>query len=343
MRALVFHGPGRLSVEERPDPAARDDDVLLHVIAVGICGSDLHGYTGENGRRAPGQVMGHEMVCRVLSADTGQTHLSPGQLVTVNPVLGCRECGECREHRPQRCLQRRVIGVDPAISAAFAERLAVPARNVVPLPGTLPVPLGALVEPLAVGWHAAAQAAMTSEDRVLVIGGGPIGQAAALAARRLGAAQILVCELDPHRRAFLSRLGFQVVPPDGDELSRAASAMPGGPPSVVMDAVGSTDSLAIALTHSAIGARICLLGMNMPTVALQAYAISTAERSVVGSFCYDEIEFADTAGWVASSQEDLSLLADGHVTLDEAPDAFRRLASQELKASKILVYPNGLE
>jgi threonine dehydrogenase-like Zn-dependent dehydrogenase len=226
VRALVFNGPSDLVVADRPDPVPDTGEVLLRVVATGICGSDLHGYTGENGRRHPGQVMGHETVARV--ADTGR-------LVTVNPVMGCGDCPACTAGTEQLCARRRVIGVDPSVSSAFAELMVAPAANVVPLPDDLPEDYGALVEPLAVGHHAALRGQVGAGDRVLVVGGGPIGQAAALAARRAGATAIAVSEPSASRRALVSRLGFEAVEPGG--LAGLE------PVAVVLDAVGSTASL----------------------------------------------------------------------------------------------------
>jgi threonine dehydrogenase-like Zn-dependent dehydrogenase len=186
MRALVLEDWGKLVVAHHPDPVFGERDVLLEVIATGICGSDLHGYTGENGRRRPGQVMGHETVGRVIAHGSG---VDPGLLrvaMTINPVIGCGACGRCRAGRPQLCADRTVIGVAPERPAAFAELLAVPADNLVALPSELPVEYGALVEPLAVGYHAVRRAPVRSGDTVLVIGGGPIGQACVLAAHREG-------------------------------------------------------------------------------------------------------------------------------------------------------------
>lgn len=337
MRALVFHGPWDLAVEDRPEPRPGPGDTLLEIIATGICGSDLHGYTGETGRRHPGQVMGHETVGRVLDDRTG-TH-PPGALVTVNPVLGCGHCAACAAGSPQRCPDRRVIGVQPEISAAFAERMTAPTRNIVPLPAGTPPEIGSLVEPLAVGQHAVRRGGLTPDDLLYVLGGGPIGQAVAIAARRLGAPSLVVAELDPARRALLDRLGFTTVDP-GSQPTGAVADLLGGPPTLVVDAVGSTGTLRAALDIAAPGGRIVLVGMAAPTVELAAYAISTGERSLLGSFSYDPAEFADTAAWTGAHAAELTPLIEARVRLDEAPDTFRDLAQGTLSASKVLVYPS---
>ncbi len=338
MRALVFHGPWDMTVEDRPEPEPGPADTLLAITATGICGSDLHGYTGETGRRHPGQIMGHETVGRVLDDRTGEH--PPGALVTVNPVLGCGHCPACAAGTPQRCPDRRVIGVQADISAAFAERMVAPTRNVVPLPDSTPPDIGGLVEPLAVGYHAVQRGGLTGDDTLYILGGGPIGQAVAIAARRLGASASAVAELDPTRRSLLGRLGFTTVDP-ATQTTNDITALLGGPPTVVVDAVGATRTLQSALDIAALGARVVLVGMATPRVDLAAYALSTGERSLLGSFSYDEAAFRDTATWASAHAAELEPLIEARVDLADAPETFRALAERTLTASKVLVYPSG--
>ena len=343
MRALVYHGPGDIGVEDRQDPRPGPDEVVLRITATGICGSDLHGYTGENKRRHPGQIMGHETVGRIaaVGSNVSDAALQPGRVATVNPVIGCGECAQCAAGTEQLCARRRVIGVDKEIESAFAELMLAPARNVVVLPDSIPEEYGALVEPLAVGYHAAARGDVDSGDLVLVIGGGPIGQAAALAARRLGARLVVVSEPNEARRRLVEKVGFPTIDPRTGDLAEQAQAALGQPATVVLDAVGISRTLSDGLTASGLGARVVLVGMGAREVTLPAFEISTLERSIIGTFTYSSRQFRETAAWVASRPAGLEYLIDDRVDLDRAPDAFARLASGNLDASKILVYLQG--
>ncbi|WP_181766594.1 zinc-dependent alcohol dehydrogenase [Streptomyces albidus (ex Kaewkla and Franco 2022)] len=346
MRALVMKGNWELKVDDLPAPRAAAGEVVISVLATGICGSDLHGFTGENGRRFAGQVMGHETVGRITEVGPGAAEaveggLHEGQLVTVNPVIACGDCEACSADAQQLCPSRRVIGVDPALRSAFAETMSVPAGNVVVLPESMPAEYGALIEPLAVGHHAAVRGGCRPGDRVLVIGGGPIGQAAALGALRLGAEPPVVSEPHPGRRALLSRLGLRAVDPAAGELDGLVRDMLGGRPTVTMDAVGTEGTVGDALALTELGGRVVLVGMHAPRLELSAYAVSTQERALIGSFCYSASEFAQTAQWVAATDLDLSALIEGRVGLDGAPDSFTALARGEDQASKVLVYPHG--
>lgn len=344
MRVLVWNGPWDLTVEDREEPSPGSGDVLITVAATGICGSDVHGFTGENGRRSPGQVMGHEMVGHVaaVGADVTGTHgIRPGDTVTVNPLIACGRCGACAADAEQSCLDRRVIGVNPDIVSAFAETLLAPATNVVVLPPEMPFEYGALVEPLSVGYHAARRGGCGAGDTVLVIGGGPIGQACILAARRLGASRVAVTEPNAHRRALAGSLGAVALDPAADGADAVRQAL-GGPATLVLDAVGSTSSFQDAVRFTGFGARVVLVGMNSPRIDLPAYSVSTEERTLIGSFCFSAADFRETAAWVGLAPEVLSRLIDGRVDMAGAPEAFAALASGTSAKSKVLVYPHGV-
>jgi threonine dehydrogenase-like Zn-dependent dehydrogenase len=344
MRALVLADWWKLAVEDVPEPEPAPDGVVLDVLATGICGSDLHGFTGENGRRRLGQVMGHETVGRVraVGSDVAPDAVAVGEAVTVNPVLWCGRCRQCGAGREQWCPDKQIIGVNPTLSSAFAEQMAVPARNLVRLPAGMPIEHGALVEPLSVGYHALVRGGAGHGEHVLVIGGGPIGQACVLAAQRLGAERVAVTEPASARRALCARLGTAVVDPAAtDDVPAAVHAALDGEATLVVDAVGSARTLATAFGCAPIGTTVVLVGMATPAVELAAYEISTKERSIVGSFCYSAAEFRTTAEWAAGVPDALDVLIEGRTDLDGGPGAFTALARGDDPASKVLVLPHG--
>jgi threonine dehydrogenase-like Zn-dependent dehydrogenase len=338
MLALGFNGPWDISISERPEPEVGPTDVLIKVIATGVCGSDVHGYSGDTGRRFDGQIMGHETVGRVAQCGNDVTEVEPGTLVTVNPLIPCNDCASCAEGESQVCPNQKVIGVEPLLDGAFAEYFVAPANNVVPISESIPVMHGALIEPLAVGYHAARRGAVTPEDRLLVIGGGPIGQAVAIGARRLGATEILVSEPSDSRRQLLEQLGFTTTTPD--DLAASVHHSLGGTATVVIDAVGVDASMASALEYSATRGRIVLVGMGSKTMTIAPYAISIGERELLGSYCYSDVHFRGTAAWVSEGHPELDLLIDKELPLEDGPEVFRTLADGSVSANKILLVPN---
>lgn len=334
MQALVFKSPWEMSVEEREVPTPGEGEALLAVIATGVCGSDLHGYTGHTGRRHPGQVMGHETVARVEGLGHSESDLAIGQVVVVNPAMACGECAACLDAEEQRCEQLRVIGVVPEWDAAFAEFMIAPIKNLIPLPPDTPDHLGALVEPLAVGWHAVRRARLRPDESIVVIGGGPIGQAVALAATRAGVSDIVVSESLPSRRRLLEQLGFATTDPEN-----LSSVIEGRNVETVFDAVGSSASVQQGLTMTARGGRLVLIGMAEPELTISAFEVSVREREIIGTFCYSNEDFSSTVTWLSENVSIAESLVDSVESLRAGPDVFKELASYSRDASKILLSP----
>jgi threonine dehydrogenase-like Zn-dependent dehydrogenase len=288
--------------------------------------------------------MGHETVGRIAAIGAGVdpgAGLKVGAVATVNPVMSCGRCAMCRAGMEQACPDKSVIGVDPAVSSAFADKMIAPAANVIPLPDTMPIDYGALIEPLSVGYHAIHRGRIGPADRVLVIGGGPVGQACVLAAQREGASQVAVSELSADRRRLNEGLGAVALDLTTTAGAAALTDALGGSPTVVVDAVGSSVSIDTAFRVTAPGSTIVLVGMGEAEISLRAYEISTQERSVIGSFTYSRAEFAATAEWVGTAPAELGQLIEGRVGLDGGADAFTGLARGDNTASKILVLPQA--
>lgn len=348
MRALVFHGNEGMAVERIPEPAYGPGDALVRVVAVGICGSDVHGFAGETGRRAPGMVMGHEIsgVVEALGADV---HVwAVGDQVVVNPVIGCRRCTACAAGLTNRCARRRVIGVAPDIIGAFAERIAVPATNLVRFEpvGTAHARDGSLVEPLAVALNAVRQAGVGRADSVAVIGLGMIGLACVWAALREGAAVVYAGDVDPDRARLSERLGTPSAPVLGLDLRSGPlheqlAAHGRSPVDRAVDAAGLSVTLADALKSVAPGGVVGMVGMGAPQLELDMYEITTNEKALVGSFCYSEPTFAECAAAVAAGEVDASLFVDAVVSMDDAAQAFRDLATRASASVKTIVLPQS--
>lgn len=339
MLALVLQEFGRMAVEERPDPTAGPGEVLIAVVATGICGSDLHGYTGENGRRVPGQVMGHESVGTVaaLGPDTSGTGLAVGGPVTFNPVVIPEDARAEYAGREQMCPDKYVIGVAREVVASFAQLIAVPARNVVALPAEMPVEYGALVEPLAVAVHAVARAGVRSGDAVFVVGAGPIGQSVVLALQMAGAGEIAVSDVDAGRRTVVERLGARPIDPTSGDVAEQVRSAFGRPADVAVDAVGLDRTVQDALLSTRLGGVVCLVGMGSPTLSLDAYRISVDEHTLVGSFTYSAADFAAAAAWMGSAPPETAALISRSVPLAEGPEAFAALARGDGTPGKVLV------
>ncbi|MGP9537186.1 zinc-dependent alcohol dehydrogenase [Brachybacterium sp. AOP43-C2-M15] len=339
MRALVLTDFHHLDVVERDRPAPGPGEVLLRICATGICGSDVHGFTGENGRRIPGQIMGHESSGTIAELGEG---VDPGAFplaapATFNPVVVPEEHVETHRGREHHAPGKHVIGVAAEVQASFADYVVVPERNVLLLDPRMPLHLGALIEPLAVAVHAVGLGDPAPEEKVLVIGGGPIGQSVVIALQRAGVRDIVLSERDPARRELVTALGAVAVDPAAGGMAERVAEVLGGPADLAIDAVGLSPTMADALAATALGGRVVLVGMGSPRLELPAFAISTEERSILGSFTYSAQDFADATAWIGEHAEEVAPLVSAVVGPEKAQESFAALAAGQGPAGKILV------
>jgi len=285
MKALIYTGPETLSFGEAPDPRPGNDEVIVGVDAVGICGSDMHAYLGHDERRPAPLTLGHEAAGVILEGP------GEGRRVTVNPLVTCMACPACISGRTNLCPERQILSMPPR-QGAFAEKIAVPERNLLTVPDDFPLDKAALCEPLACSWHAVKLAAAASfvppaAGSALVIGGGPIGIGAALALKAFGAGDITIAEPNAIRRPVLEAAG---------DFSVVVAVEPGGLFDIVIDAYGGEASRAVASEAVRPGGVIAHVGLASASGGINVRRVTLQEASFLGTYCYTMTDFAETFG-----------------------------------------------
>lgn len=243
MKACIFHGPGSVSVEERPVPDAGPGEILLEVEAAGLCHSDIRVYKGQKHARA-GVIPGHETVGRVARLGEGVSGFVPGQRVALCPIIACGRCYFCQRGSRHRCLERLTLGYDE--DGGLRETMLVPAAivslgHVLPVPEGLPPEVATLTEPLACVLNSIEGCSVAPGGSLLIMGAGPMGLLHLLLARALGIATVIVSEVNEERLAYARHFGASIaVDPQRDELDRA-----------VLDATNGLGADAVVLTTGA--------------------------------------------------------------------------------------------
>lgn len=333
-RALLFEGPGRLSVVDREPRALGPTEVRVQTDSAGICGSDVHGFTGANRRRVPGMVMGHEAVGVVVARGAAVTEPAVGDRVVLNPAVTCGACEFCLDGQDHRCPSRRLYGCVLDLPGAFADSFAVEAVNAVSFDGPAPLEWGALVEPFAVGDHGAGLLQGSLQHGVLVIGAGPIGVGAALGARRRGVARVIVSETNPHRRRVAESLGLATLDP--------TASRPPEPFDAAVECVAAPATLEAALTLTRPGGEVAVVGLGATEMPFSVQRLVVGERVMRGSFNYSRAEFAAVARWVASGEVDLAPVIEARVDLEGLIAAFHGYAAGTSDALKTIFQPRAL-
>ncbi len=338
MRCGYCEAPHQIVLREQPKPEPGPGEVVLRVRNCGVCGSDLHFYTGHF--PPPPVCPGHEISGEVAAVGKGVAAWKEGDAVVVEPLLVCRECGFCRTGNYQLCPQLRLLGT--MADGGFADFLCVPAYTLYAVPRGLDFAVAALAEPLAVTIHGLRLARLRAGDRVLVLGAGTIGLLSVAAAAAGGAGEVWVTARYPHQAEMAKRLGASRVflGRDGElELDAAAQELP---PDIVVETVGGTaDTLSLAVQSVRRGGVVVVLGVFSQQPALNPILLIVKEVRIIGSMTYGRTmaraDFEIALGLLARQPEQFRSLITHRFELAELARAFATAADKRSGAIKVSV------
>ena len=337
-----------------PAPAA--GEVTLRVAACGICGSDVHEYvrgpcvvpTPERANRLTGAalplVLGHEFAGEIVAlGHDAPARLTIGERVAVQPVIACGRCTDCRAGARHRCQAQAVIGLS-APGGGFASHATIPGSSVHPLPRALDPVLGALVEPLAVGWHGVRRSGLRAGNSALVIGAGPIGLAAlmALTAGRAGPVTV-TARRDGARARMAARLGAATVIAGkrAGDLHEVREPVGADGYDAVFLAAASPKALDLALRAVRPGGTIVQLALWDQPAELDLNRLLAREVQLIGSMAYGPGEFAEVIDAIADGTLTGAIgMVTARVSLEQAvAGGFDRLAAADPDQIKVIVEP----
>jgi 2-desacetyl-2-hydroxyethyl bacteriochlorophyllide A dehydrogenase len=279
LKAIVCEEPHKLSVGTRQPPVPAPGEALIRIRRVGLCGTDYHIFSGEHPYLQYPRVMGHELA-GVVETSPGPS-MQPGQIVTVNPYLACGRCIACRKGKPNCCVAIRVLGVHT--DGGMCELLAVPQSALIDASG-LTLEQAAMVEFLSIGAHAVSRAKLTPGARVLVVGAGPIGVAAALFAR-LDGAQVTIVDLRASRLEY-ARDGLGLDPAMGSSQAVRAELekrTDGEMFDCVFDATGNVRAMRSGLDYVAHGGTYVLVSVVKEEIAFPDPEFHKRETTLLAS------------------------------------------------------------
>ncbi len=326
MRAAVTRGPGLMEVAAVPEPGAPGPgEVLVRPEAVGLCGSDFHYFLGDIGTiddpsTLYPRIQGHEAAGTIAAVGDGcRPELVEGARVALWPVRGCGSCYPCSIGRPNACVRLSLIGVHQ--DGALQELLTVPAEQVFPV-GDLDAQLAALIEPVSIAVRAVVRGRIASGERVVVLGGGPIGQALALAATDRGA-EVLLVDTVASRLEHGEALGVDVLePPAGGRLGDAVAEWAGGDgPEAVFEATGVPELTQTSVELVAPAGRVVVVSLSNDPAPLRIGDLPLKEVDLLGTSCCRADEFAAAVDLVSRRRAVAARLVTHDFPLDEAPRA----------------------
>jgi len=337
VRALRVTEDRRLEEADFPDPEPGAGEVTVDIAFCGICGSDLHMLPSP--AILPGAVMGHEFSGRVATLGEGVEGWEVGERVCVLPGHPCGECANCTSGKEHLCVEAMVRGHGlGGRQGAYAERIAVHAETLFRLPDNVSDEHGALVEPLAVGVHAARLAELDPSAPVCVLGAGPIGVMTSFALRAAGHEQIVVVEPGEHRRERIEALGLSAVPLEGVHTA-VVEKLGGELPQGVFECAGHPDALGLALELVRTAGVIVAAGVLEEPVEVNQLLLVIKEAEIRGAFAYQREDFERGIELIAGGQVPAADLVTEVAPMGRAQELFYELRSPGTDQLKVLLHP----
>lgn len=338
MKAAVFYEPGVVKVEEKEKPEIQADEVLIKVMAAGVCGTDLHIYDGAKGASEcfPPVVLGHEFAGIVEAVGEDVHGVKVGDHVTADPSIMCGKCYACQTGKPHFCESYSATGV--TYDGGFAQFCKVKEKQVYILKPEVSFEEAAMCEPLGCSLHGIDRAQIRTGDTVLIIGGGTIGLIMLQLARLAGAATIIVSEPIASKRDMALKLGADYVVDPMNETPFELLAKAGlREINVAIECVGRKETMMDAFKYIGNGGHVLLFGLTEPDceIPVKPYEIFQREITVTASYV-NPYTHGRAANLINTGKLRLSELISDRLSLDEINEAFKIRG----KNGKMMIFPN---
>ncbi len=331
METIVIQKPYDIELVERDIPEPGPGEVLIKVMASGICGTDIHIFKGEYLGEYP-VIPGHEFSGEVVAAGNAVTRFEEGDRVAVEPNIACDNCVHCLNNRHNFCLNWQAIGV--TLPGGMAQYVMAPEKAIFNI-GDLPFEQGAFMEPLSCVIHGIERAQLRLADQLAILGAGPIGNLILQMSHLQGTAQVTVLENNPGRADLAREMGADLVLSRMEELRSDAY-------DVVIDATGVIPVMSRAIDFARKGGIVLLFGVppSGKLMEIEAFKIFQKGLTILSSFTSLRNSF-QAVKLLRSGQIDVRPLISHHLSLKEMPQAIEMIETHDPGVRKVIMKPNG--
>lgn len=336
MKTLVIDAPGRFSYGEKAQPTPKPGEVLLRIKRLGFCGSDLSTFRGGNPLVTYPRVPGHEIAAVIEAVTAGvPAELQIGAAVTVMPYTACGKCTSCRSGRLNACRHNQTLGVQQ--EGAFTDCVVVPWEKLIP--AKLGLRELALVEPLAVGFHAVARGRVTAKDTVLVFGCGMVGLGAISAAGLDRKATVIAVDIEDAKLAVARKAGAtHTINSRTESLHDRLQALTNGDgPDVAIEAVGTPPTFVAAVEEVSFAGRVVYIGYAKAPVSYETKAFVMKELDILGSRNSTPADFRAVISMLEEGRYPVDDTITQTVPFGESGEALRRWSENPGAVTKIHV------
>ena len=334
MKALIIKKPGEAEVNIIPEPVASEDNLLLKVRMIGLCGSDLNSFRGKNPLVTFPRIPGHEVAATIVEGSKQNPALAAGVNVTMSPYTSCGKCAACFRKRPNACQFNETLGVQR--DGALTEYISMPAAKL--YSANLSIKELCLVEPLTVGFHAAARGRITEHDSVAVFGCGGVGLGA-IAASHFRGANTIAIDVDTDKLALAAKAGAKhVINTSRESLHpRLLELTDNRGPDVAIEAVGLPQTFRAAVEEVAFTGRVVYIGYAKEPVAYETRLFVQKELDIMGSRNALPEDFRQVIRMLEEHRFPVDDAVSSIVPIEEAPDVLRAWSDTPSRFTKIMV------
>lgn len=339
MKAIVIDKPYEVEIRDVPMPHVGEGEALLRVLYVGICGADVASYTGNQPFTTYPRIPGHEFSAEIIEIPENDKGLKKGDVVTCNPYFNCGKCYSCERGHVNCCTDNRTMGVQR--DGAFCEYISMPVERIYPGMGLTAKEL-ALIEPFSISRHAISRAAIRPTDSVLIVGAGPIGLFALLAAKQF-AGKIAVADVLNNRLDLAMSYGADgVVNTATEDIAKFTEEFTDGRGfDVCIEACGRPETFLMCIDEAAYAANIILIGNGKRETTFLHSIILKKELNIFGSRNAMKQDFLDNIELAAFGKVDVMKMVSGVYEMDKAAEAFDALAHNKGDLAKLLIRIGG--
>ena len=337
MLQQVMTAPGKIEFREIETPVPKAGEVLIRIMKIGVCGSDIHVWHGKHPFTSYPVTQGHEVSGEIAALGAGVENLEVGQKVTIQPQVVCGKCYPCRHGKYNLCETLKVMGFQT--TGVASEYFAVDAAKVTPLPQEMSFDEGAMIEPLAVAVHAVRKFGDMQGVRVAVLGAGPIGILVAQAAKGMGAESVLITDISDLRLEKARQCGvdFCVNTREADFGEALVSSFGPDKADVIYDCAGNNVTMGQAIRCARKGSTIILVAVFAGMAEVDLAVLNDHELDLNTTMMYRNEDYLEAIELVRAGKVDLKPLISKHFAFRDYAEAYRYIDENRETTMKVII------
>jgi len=340
MKQQVMIEPGKIEFREIPIPELKENEVLVKIMRIGVCGSDIHVYHGKHPYTSYPVTQGHEVSGVIEKAGSKITEFKPGDKVTIQPQVVCGKCHSCLHEKYHICDELEVMGFQTTGMAS--EFFVTDADRILNLPDDMSYEQGAMIEPLAVACSVFTKTDDLNGLNVIVLGAGPIGNLTAQTAKALGAKSVLITDVSDFRLEIAKKVGidYTINPLKQDLSEEIVKAFGPDRADLIIECVGINQTIDDAIANARKGTDIIIVGVYGDKPVVDLSTVQDRELRLIGMLMYQTKEYLKAIELIHSGRVQLEPLMTKHFKFEDYDKAYQYIEEKKDKVMKIFIDVN---